>query len=483
MKIQTLLCLGATLASVGSVAVYQNSTNTSHIVDMSELNRVIGKSMNNSWSELQNGTWNFPTYLGTWFLSEYYFELRALGLLEQSQFNQTYFTQLLLDTQLPDGSWEQVHEHNLKTGILDPTIFNYWYLKSVGIDQDSPMMTKARLWIHAHGGLEAAQTMSKMKLAVFGHYDWDSFLPIPLLIFKKSGLFRAAYVKDVVAQWVYPHLTALTYLRHYNVVYKQGADIRELFKTPPKSSFKLPNLSFLEPEADVLNLVNEMLALRQKRGSFGGYTISTLLSMLALRDFEQRFPNVQAETVKQSIQQGFEYVESNYFNDRVPYQGSLDDGRWWDTILVSWGLLEADEDPEKLVPIIDNMIAEGVQANGGIAYGYDFEYAPDADDTGLLILVLSKFGDRYAKQIEHSKSWLKSMQNPDGGFPAFDTNKMENHAVYKFAMDLAGISNSAEIFDPSSPDVTTHIMEGLAATGETLHSHLIERSIEYLKHT
>ncbi len=344
------------------------------------------------------------------------------------------------------------------------------------------MMTKARIWIHAHGGLEAAQTMSKMKLAVFGHYDWDSFLPIPLLIFKKSGLFSAAYVKDVVAQWVYPHLTALTYLRHYNVVYKQGADIRELFKSPPKSSFKLPNLSFLEPDADVLNLVNEMLALRQKRGSFGGYTISTLLSMLALRDFEQRFPNVRAETVKQSIQQGFEFVESNYFNDRVPYQGSLDDGRWWDTILVSWGLLEAGEDPEKLVPIIDNMIEEGVQANGGIAYGYDFEYAPDADDTGLLILVLSKFGDRYAKQIDHSKSWLKSMQNPDGGFPAFDTNKMENHAVYKFAMDLAGISNSAEIFDPSSPDVTTHIMEGLAATGETLHSQVIERSIEYLKH-
>jgi hypothetical protein len=44
---------------------------------------------------------------------------------------------------------------------------------------------------------------------------------------------------------------------------------------------------------------------------------------------------------------------------------------------------------------MDHMIAEGVQSNGGIAYGYDFEYAPDADDTGLLILVLSKFGNRY----------------------------------------------------------------------------------------
>jgi len=92
-----------------------------------------------------------------------------------------------------------VHEHNLNTGILDPTIYNYWYLKSVGIDHNSPMMAKARNWIHAHGGLEAAQTMSKMKLAIFGHYDWESFLAIPLIIFKKEGLLRNIYVKDVVA--------------------------------------------------------------------------------------------------------------------------------------------------------------------------------------------------------------------------------------------------------------------------------------------
>jgi hypothetical protein len=189
------------------------------------------------------------------------------------------------------------------------------------------------------------------------------------------------------------------------------------------------------------------------------------------------------EMIKDSIQKGFEFVEFNYFNTRVPYQGSLDDGRWWDTILVSWGLLEAGADPEKLIPVMDNMIAEGVQPNGGIAYGYDFEYAPDADDTGLLVLVLSKFGNRYAKQIAQSKKWLETMQNPDGGFPAFDTNKMENHAIYKFAMDFAGISNSAEIFDPSSPDVTTHIMEGLAAAGVTLDSKIIKHSIDYLKST
>lgn len=32
-----------------------------------------------------------------------------------------------------------------------------------------------------------------------------------------------------------------------------------------------------------------------------------------------------------------------------------------------------------------------MQKDGGIAYGLDFEYAPDADDTGLLLVVLAEF--------------------------------------------------------------------------------------------
>lgn len=133
------------------------------------------------------------------------------------------------------------------------------------------------------------------------------------------------------------------------------------------------------------------------------------------------------DVIHSSIEQGIQFVEFNYFNSRVPYQGSLDDGRWWDTILLSWALLESGTEPSRLYNIVDKMIAEGVQPNGGIAYGYDFEYAPDADDTGLLLFVLSKFGDRYSDTIAKSSEWVRSMQNPDGGFPAFDKNKMGNN--------------------------------------------------------
>ena len=42
----------------------------------------------------------------------------------------------------------------------------------MGVDHASEMMVKAKNWVRAHGGIEGAQTMSLMKLAVFGHYRW-----------------------------------------------------------------------------------------------------------------------------------------------------------------------------------------------------------------------------------------------------------------------------------------------------------------------
>lgn len=61
-----------------------------------------------------------------------------------------------------------------------------------------------------------------------------------------------------------------------------------------------------------------------------------------------------------------------YFNRRVPYEGSLDDGRYWDTILAAFALLEAGESPEKLHPTIKYLIETAIQPNGGIPYGHEF---------------------------------------------------------------------------------------------------------------
>jgi hypothetical protein len=72
--------------------------------DLNSIDQTISKSVQNAFQSLQTNVWNYPPYLGTLFLSEYYLEIKALNLTK-SQFDEKYFTQLLLNSQLEDGSW------------------------------------------------------------------------------------------------------------------------------------------------------------------------------------------------------------------------------------------------------------------------------------------------------------------------------------------------------------------------------------------
>ncbi|KAL4496596.1 hypothetical protein ABPG72_015957 [Tetrahymena utriculariae] len=462
-----------------------SSINTS--VNLTELQNAISIQQGINWAEVHNNTWYYPPYLGEMFISEYYFELLVLNWTHKSAFNATYFTERLLQTQFEDGSWEQVREQNLVTGLLDATVFNYWYLKSINNNPKiEAALQKARKWIVAQGGIEATQTMTKFKLAAFGQYSWEDLWYVPLFIFKQHGIFKYTYVKDIIAQWVYPHLTALAYLRYQRTVFNVAiADLRELWVNYPKNGIKINprEYSTLNPDSDLLILMDEIFKLKQPLGSFGAYTISTLLTLMSFKDFQSKHPHLYQSEIQKAYEDGYYFVEFNYFNFREAYHGSLDDGRWWDTILISWAMLESGQDKERIFPIVQNMVKEGLQPKKGIGYGYDFEYAPDTDDTGLLLVVMSYYKEAFQKQIPETIEWLFSMQNDDGGYPAFDKGKNEDNLLFKFAFNMAGIANSAEIFDPSCPDITGHIMEGLGEFGYQANHPKIQNMIKYQRKT
>lgn len=60
---------------------------------------------------------------------------------------------------------------------------------------------------------------------------------------------------------------------------------------------------------------------------------------------------------------------------------------------------------------------------------------------------------------------------------------MGKNVLYEYAFRLAGISDSAEIFDPSSPDVTAHILEGMASSGAGVPQKLLKKALQYLRET
>ena len=80
-------------------------------------------------------------------------------------------------------------------------------------------MKKAKKFILDHGGIEEAQMMTKYKLAAFGQYEWHLVNYVPLFIFKNWFPYSIMYIKDYVAQWVYPHLIGLAYLRYHKTIY------------------------------------------------------------------------------------------------------------------------------------------------------------------------------------------------------------------------------------------------------------------------
>lgn len=132
--------------------------------------------------------------------------------------------------------------------------------------------------------------------------------------------------------------------------------------------------SSVEGEADVENLLQEGINLKGRRGAFGAYTISTLLNLLSLQDYKIRYNHSSNPKYKDffddNLVKSLTFVEDMYFNRRVPYEGSLDDGRYWDTILAAFALLEAGETYEKVSPTVEFLIHNAVQHNGGIPYGH-----------------------------------------------------------------------------------------------------------------
>lgn len=120
------------------------------------------------------------------------------------------------------------------------------------------------------------------------------------------------------------------------------------------------------------------------------------------------------------------------------------------------------------MPTIEYLVKNAVQPNGGIPYGLEFQYAPDIDDTAMLLMLYGKLQSagvrpsdpsvKLSAQIGRTFGWLKSNQNSDGGFPAFDKNKNDNQfKIVQFIFKLTRIDKSAEIFDPSCPDIVGHM--------------------------
>ena len=107
------------------------------------------------------------------------------------------------------------------------------------------------------------------------------------------------------------------------------------------------------------------------------------------------------------------------------------------------------------------------------------EYYPDIDDTAQVLLALARAqGTDTTKQsacMQRAVNWLLAMQSKDGGWAAFD---VDNN--WEFLSSVPFADHNA-MLDPTCPDITGRVLEGLCACGVRSDHPAIRRGVEFLK--
>ncbi|HEY3255347.1 MAG TPA: prenyltransferase/squalene oxidase repeat-containing protein, partial [Polyangiaceae bacterium] len=115
--------------------------------------------------------------------------------------------------------------------------------------------------------------------------------------------------------------------------------------------------------------------------------------------------------------------------------------------------------------------------------GWSFEYAntwyPDVDDTAAVVIALLKHDPSSAKSnvVRRAVDWITSMQNPDGGWAAFDK---QNDKLY---LNEIPFSDMDSLCDPSTPDIVGRVLEALGLLSDRRYQAACERGIAYLHKT
>lgn len=416
----------------------------------------------------------------------------------------------LRSKQREDGSWAIYYG---APGDISTTVECYFALKLCGEDPLADHMVRARQFVLDCGGVPRARMFTRIWLALFGQWEWDGTpnLPIEMILLPNwapLSIYR-------FASWARGCIVPLSIVLSRRPVRPVAAEhaIDELFpagrdgtdySVPTPPGFNLPKLVHVAERA--LGKIYHRIGFNRLRrsaqrkaitwildhqeddGSWGGIQPPWVYSLIALSvcGFENEHPAMSRGL---SGLDGFSIQKA----DGWSIQGCI--SPVWDTCLVVQGLAESGLRPADPMLesatrwLVDKQILVGgdwqVQAPqlqpGGWAFEFHNNCYPDIDDTAEVVLAL-RLGelpgaaDRLRQDaISRAAEWVHGMQNKDGGWASFD--KDNNHG-YVTALTF---SDFGEVLDPSSADVTAHVLEMYGRLGYKTDQSFLQQAYRYLR--
>ena len=403
----------------------------------------------------------------------------------------------ILTAQREDGTWALYHDG---PGDLSTTIEAYVALKVLGVDASRDEMRRALHFIRDQGGLVEARVFTKIWMALFGKYPWDGVPSMPPEIVR-FPTFLPFNLYDF-ACWARGTIAPLLIVISRRPVRELGIDVAELtvpgteqrMHRVPGSGFfwwldhalKLYDASPWQPGRGASrNRLVQWIGDRQEAdGSWGGIQPPWVYSLIAL--------NLEGMTLEHPLmRRGLHGLNGFALNDEGGWRLQACMSPVWDTAWVLLALRRAGlpRQHPAIRSAVDWLLAEQIMGGGdwqvkapldrcgGWAFEFDNDIYPDIDDTAVVVLALLEAGDPdlVRQPVADAVRWCRAMRSRNGAWGAFDKDNTRQ-LVYKLPF-----ADFGAMLDPPSEDVTAHVVEMLAAVGDTPeHPHLAP-ALAYLR--
>lgn len=402
----------------------------------------------------------------------------------------------ILDRQLPDGGW---CIYSGGPSEINATARAYATMKIAGVDPELPAMRLARERVLALGGLQVANSYTKINFSLFGLFprQFTPSVPPEILLVPGNLLYEmSSWTRIIIVPLSIVQATGGT------KPVPNGINVDELYA--PGKRLTLPKRDRL---STVFNHADRFIKLWERRGvkdirtrgvreaekwmiehmhysdGMGAIYPGMMYSIMAMDalGYERDHPDL-LQTIRQ-----FESLILET-EDRFEFQPCV--SPVWDTAIAMFALGELGEVDEAVMSRgADWLLDKEVRRKGdwsvkrpnlrpsGWAFEFANEFYPDIDDTAMVLLALehgqASDAERQARVERRAIDWLFGMQSSDGGWAAFDVdNNWELLNKVPFADHNA-------MLDPTCPDITGRVMEALCRRGRANHP-AIARGVEYL---
>lgn len=464
----------------------------------------------------EEGYWEGHVYDNVTITAEYLMALKFLGLFDDDPELIKKAKKTILDTQLPDGGWN-IYEGG--PSEHSATVEAYFALKLCGLTGRHKAMRLAKDRILECGGIATTRVFTKIHLALFGQYSWNNvpvinpelmLLPkqAPIHIYEFSSWSRAVIIplliifdqKPVmplpksqgIAELYVPGTRKRKRDQLKEIIKNRRVELEHIFEVAQTALTIYEKMPMKPLRKTAVAMAEEWILKHQDpEGNWGGIFPAMANSLIALRLRGYPFKHPVMSKGLKALRSFADETEKTF-----RMQSTI--SPVWDTAIAGYALSESGQSPDQIslkhmrdwllkkqiLNVYGDWRFKAKKARpGGWPFEHENDQYPDIDDSALAILALLPYdhdaaqSKKVTRSIDRGIEWLLGMQGSDGGWGAFDRDNNRH------ILNQIPFADLKSLLDPSTPDVTGHVIEALGAAGYKLSEKPMQRALEFLRKT